>query len=285
VIFMRVELKYSTLARAIIIIALALFFLQPAQAESSKIKNGVWVSACATMLVGLAVLVDQNHDQSKTIQDAKAQISTLTSQNETQAKELKKIQSDKEVEAAQASEREDDSKHLAAFLSNAMSRFNQSLAIASQLKFESLSIYNEETDSFLDNFCASYEDLIAATNKEGSMSFSLAGPERKTALVEAAHAQRLIDENAELYSQLKTINDRWDRVTDVLNRIQKLEKQLKAIDQSIAELEPVVLKLEVDEPNSEKAVEARANIDSAKALKMEVEAELLSLKSLGSKPQ
>jgi hypothetical protein len=282
---MRVEFRYSTTARAILTIALAFSFLQPVKAESSKIKNGIWVSACSTMLVGLAVLAVKNHDQSKTIQDAKAQISALTSQNETQAEELKKIQSDKEVEAAQASEREDDSKHLAAFLSNAMSRFNQSLAIASQLKFESLSIYNEETDSFLDNFCSSYEDLIAATKKEESMSFSLAGPERKTALVEAANAQRLIDENAELYSQLKTINDRWDRVTEVLNRIQKLESQLKAIDQTITELEPIVIKLEVDEPNSEKAIEARSNIDSAKALKMEVEAELLSLKSLGSNPQ
>jgi hypothetical protein len=237
------------------------------------------------MLAGLAVLAVKNHDQSKTIQDAKAKISALTDQNEVQAETLKKIQSDKEVEAAQASEREDGSKHLAAFLSNAMSRFSQSLVIISQLRPESLSTYNEETDSFLDKFCSSYEDLIAATKKEESMSFSLAGPERKSALVEAANAQRLIQENAELYSQLKTINDRWDRVTEVISQIQKLERQLKAIDQSIADLEPTVIQLETDEPNSDKAIEARTNIDSAKALKLEVEAELISLKSIGSKNQ
>lgn len=282
---MRVEFTYSTRARAILVIALAFFFLQPAQAESPKIKNGVWISACSTMLVGIAVLAVKNHEQAKTIQEARAQISTLTSQNESQTEELKKIQSDREVETAQASEREDDSKHLAAFLSNAMSRFSQSLVIISQLKPESLSTYNEETDSFLDKFCSSYEDLIAATKKEEGMSFSLAGPERRTALVEAANAQRLIQENAELYSQLKTINDRWDRVTEVISQIQKLERQLKAIDQSIADLEPTVIKLELDEPNSDKAIEARANIDSAKALKLEVEAELISLKSIGSKNQ
>jgi hypothetical protein len=71
----------------------------------------------------------------------------------------------------------------------------------------------------------------------------------------------------------------------VIGQIQKLERQLKAIDQSIADLQPTVIKLELDEPNSDKANEARTNIDSAKALKMEVEAELLSLKSLGSKNQ
>jgi hypothetical protein len=70
-----------------------------------------------------------------------------------------------------------------------------------------------------------------------------------------------------------------------MSQIQKLERQLKAIDQSIADLEPTVIKLELDEPNSDKAIEARANIDSAKALKLEVEAELISLKSIGSKNQ
>lgn len=281
---MRVEFKYSTTARAIITIALAFSFLQPVKAEEAfKIRNAVWVSACTTMLVGIAVLAVKNQEQAKTITDAQSQISSLTQQSKTQAEKLEQIKSEIELQTVEANEREGDSKHLSAFLSNSIVRFQQSLATASQLSLENLSVYNEETDTFLDKFCTSYEDLIAATKKEESMSFSLAGPARKTALVQAANAKVLIDQNADLYTQLKAINERWDRVTEVINRIQKLEAQLATINQSISELEPFVLKIELDQPNSQEATEARANIDAAKALKLEVEAELQSLKALGSK--
>jgi len=260
-------------ARAILVIALVSLSspVNASEAKPPSLMTGLKVIGCAAVVGGLVYLNHKSDRQAEELAAARLEMAQMRTEMSARETEL-------EEKLTEAADRENQSNQLIAFLDLSQDRFAASLQdMKALLESPSISVSSENVWA-LDKFCSTFEDLQAAIRKENTLDLELAGPLRREALVKSASVRALIDMNLGSYLRVKSEVVKWRRVEELVAQIQKLEENLALIRSTVLELEPKVSSLEAAKPNSPEAVEARENLEKAKAVQGEIESELNALK-------